>query len=71
MYRLNRQKTGKGTFFGIRYGAPTCGPREAQIWLHKDGKPPRGLDISDEKANPSRRLLPKYWAAFILSGDWR
>ena len=45
--------------------------REAQIWLLRDGKPPRGLDITDEKANPSKRLLPKYWAAFVLSGDWR
>ena len=45
--------------------------REAQIWLLRDGKPPRGLDIPDEKANPSKRLLPKYWAAFVLSGDWR
>jgi CHAT domain-containing protein len=45
--------------------------REAQIWLLRDGKPPRGLDIPDEKANPSKRLLPKYWAAFVISGDWR
>jgi hypothetical protein len=59
------------TFFGIRFGAPTCEPREAQIWPLKDGKPLRGLDIPVEKANPSKRLLPKYWAAFVISGDWR
>jgi tetratricopeptide (TPR) repeat protein/CHAT domain-containing protein len=45
--------------------------REAQIWLLRDGKPPRGLDVPDENANPSKRLLPKYWAAFVISGDWR
>jgi CHAT domain-containing protein len=45
--------------------------REAQIWRFKDGQPPRGFDILDEKANPSKRLVPKHWAAFVLSGDWR
>ena len=45
--------------------------REAQIWMLKEGRQ-RGLDIEDGSRKPtSRRLPPKYWAAFVLSGDWR
>jgi CHAT domain-containing protein len=45
--------------------------REAQIWMLKEGRQ-RGLDIEDGSKKPtSRRLPPKYWAAFVLSGDWR
>jgi CHAT domain-containing protein/Tfp pilus assembly protein PilF len=45
--------------------------REAQIWMLKETKP-RGLDVEDDETkNTSKRLLPKYWAGFVLSGDWR
>jgi CHAT domain-containing protein/tetratricopeptide (TPR) repeat protein len=44
--------------------------REAQIWMLKETKP-RGLDVDGEAPNTSKRLLPKYWAGFVLSGDWR
>jgi CHAT domain-containing protein len=44
--------------------------REAQMWMLKEGKA-RGLDVPEEEQNPSKRLLPKYWAGFTLSGDWR
>ena len=46
--------------------------REAQIWMLKEGRQ-RGLDLEESQAKPpaSGRLPPKYWAAFVLSGDWR
>ena len=46
--------------------------REAQIWMLKEGRP-RGLDLDEPAAKKpeSGRLPPKYWAAFVLSGDWR
>jgi CHAT domain-containing protein/Flp pilus assembly protein TadD len=51
--------------------------REAQLWmLHQGaqaaGQSTRGLDI--DEAQPvvdGKELPPYYWAAFILSGDWR
>jgi hypothetical protein len=46
--------------------------REAQLWMLKEGRQ-RGLDIEDssiKKPMPGR-LPSKYWAAFVLSGDWR
>jgi CHAT domain-containing protein len=51
--------------------------REAQLWLLNNGvRQPeliRGLEfepIGSDDAS-SRRLSPRYWAAFVLSGDWR
>jgi len=47
--------------------------REAQLWmLRKRG--PRGLkpvETDAGTAEASNRLPPYYWAAFVLSGDWR
>jgi CHAT domain-containing protein/Tfp pilus assembly protein PilF len=45
---------------------------EAQLWMLKEG-PSRGLDLAEpgQPALQSKRLLPKSWAAFVLSGDWR
>jgi CHAT domain-containing protein len=40
--------------------------REAQLWMLRSG----GKAESPGKPNPAR-LAPYYWAAFILSGDWR
>ncbi len=49
--------------------------REAQLWMiHEGPKQPgltRGLDLADEPAETGNRLSPFYWAAFVLSGDWR
>jgi CHAT domain-containing protein len=46
--------------------------REAQVWMLKEAKRGRGLDVEDEEPkNTSQKLLPKYWAGFVLSGDWR
>jgi CHAT domain-containing protein len=42
--------------------------REAQRWLMREG-PRRGVDFPAEK--PLRVAPPFYWAAFVLSGDWR
>lgn len=45
--------------------------REAQLWMLREGQD-RGLvrtDIPSEKE--STRTPPFYWAAFVLSGDWR
>jgi CHAT domain-containing protein len=53
--------------------------REAQLWMLRElPKQPelmrsiRGLELV-ENQNPDRegRLPPYYWAAFVLSGDWR
>jgi CHAT domain-containing protein len=46
--------------------------REAQIWLLKEGRS-RGSAIEQPGAKKpaSSRLPPRYWAAFVLSGDWR
>ncbi|MEQ8788701.1 MAG: tetratricopeptide repeat protein [Pirellulaceae bacterium] len=44
--------------------------REAQLWMLRE-RGPRGLKpLEDEDASP-KRLPPYYWAAFVLSGDWR
>ena len=51
--------------------------RRAQIRILRDYDPSRhkftsrGLDIPPEEARGSQRASPFYWAAFVLSGDWR
>jgi CHAT domain-containing protein/tetratricopeptide (TPR) repeat protein len=45
--------------------------RKAQLSILKEGKG-RGLGKKDEKLPKGEtRLPPFYWAAFVLSGDWR
>ena len=45
--------------------------RQAQLTMLREGVK-RGLELpNDQPPDPSRRLPPYYWAAFILSGDWR
>jgi CHAT domain-containing protein/Tfp pilus assembly protein PilF len=46
--------------------------REAQLWLLKEGVE-RGMVRVEEEAHSKRppRTPPYYWAAFVLSGDWR
>ena len=46
--------------------------REAQLWMLKEGVK-RGLVPADEekKSNQATRTPPRYWAGFVLSGDWR
>jgi CHAT domain-containing protein/tetratricopeptide (TPR) repeat protein len=45
--------------------------RQAQLMLIKEGKR-RGLGKKGEKLpKEETRLPPLYWAAFVLSGDWR
>jgi CHAT domain-containing protein len=48
--------------------------REAQLWLLREGakelgRPRSGLVRPDPI--PTGPLPPSYWAAFVLSGDWR
>ncbi len=44
--------------------------RRAQLTMLREGR--RGIGKVAEKAeDPSSRLPPYYWAAFVLSGDWR
>jgi CHAT domain-containing protein len=48
--------------------------RQAQLSILKEGKR-RGIGKKAEKlpkgAKGETRLPPLYWAAFVLSGDWR
>jgi CHAT domain-containing protein len=45
--------------------------RRAQLSILKEGKR-RGLGKKAEKLPKGEtRLPPLYWAAFVLSGDWR
>jgi CHAT domain-containing protein len=44
--------------------------REAQIWMmHDQGN--RGLIVINDQPADANVLPPFYWAAFVLSGDWR
>ncbi len=44
--------------------------RAAQIWaLRNPAEASRGASI--ESSGPSNRLPPYYWAAFVLTGEWR
>ncbi|MEQ8791198.1 MAG: CHAT domain-containing protein, partial [Pirellulaceae bacterium] len=44
--------------------------REAQLWMLRE-RGPRGLKPLEDEDADRRRLPPYYWAAFVLSGDWR
>ena len=46
--------------------------RQAQLMMLREG-PERGLTIvtKNGQAEKPRRVPPYYWAAFVLSGDWR
>lgn len=43
--------------------------REAQLWMLRE-RGTRGLKHIEQE-NTTKRLSPYYWAAFVLSGDWR
>jgi CHAT domain-containing protein/tetratricopeptide (TPR) repeat protein len=51
--------------------------REAQIWMIQEGrKHPElglrgGLERPEPKSHEQSPVSPFYWAAFVLSGDWR
>jgi CHAT domain-containing protein len=50
--------------------------REAQLWMLREGRRSpdilRGAELEDVAApEKDGRLPPYYWAAFVLSGDWR
>ena len=50
--------------------------REAQLWMLEEGTKPgvlRGMvrEEEPEKGQSGGRTPPYYWAAFVLSGDWR
>jgi CHAT domain-containing protein len=44
--------------------------REAQLWMLRE-RGPRGLTRLEDEKGLEKRLPPFYWAAFVLSGDWR
>jgi CHAT domain-containing protein len=62
-FYANMWEKGMGTLAALR---------EAQLWMLREHGP-RGLLFTDEQTDPStpQRLPPRYWAAFVLSGDWR
>jgi CHAT domain-containing protein len=51
--------------------------REAQLWMLREGGRPNGKSTrglandEDQPIDAGQHLPPYYWAAFILSGDWR
>ena len=50
--------------------------REAQLWLIREGATNRdllrsGLTLPEPKAKDGDAVSPYFWAAFVLSGDWR
>jgi len=49
--------------------------REAQLWMLREGRTHpgvlRGAEREELPAETAGRLPPYYWAAFVLSGDWR
>ena len=52
--------------------------RDAQLWMLREARrvqpdKTRGLEELVEHHPPDKedRLPPYYWAAFVLSGDWR
>jgi CHAT domain-containing protein len=51
--------------------------RQAQLRMLHDYDPSqmkllsRGLDVGEGEAVAHKRGSPYYWAAFVLSGDWR
>ncbi len=51
--------------------------RGAQLWMLRQKKearttaPDRGVRPAESASTPSAKSSPYYWAAFVLSGDWR
>lgn len=50
--------------------------RAAQIWMIRHGRPALNDALKAQRSNPlpgpaTARLPAYYWAAFVLSGDWR
>ena len=46
--------------------------REAQLWLLSDPAHRTLLTAEEQTALAEQKTLPpRYWAAFVLSGDWR
>jgi CHAT domain-containing protein len=45
--------------------------REAQLWMLQDGRRRGMVRAEDQEKKPAARVSPYYWAAFVLSGDWR
>ena len=41
--------------------------REAQLWMMRTG----GTEQPPGQEDSPARVAPYYWAAFVLSGDWR
>jgi CHAT domain-containing protein len=47
--------------------------QQAQLWMLREGRKRNlvPLENDGEKENKQRPVPPFYWAAFVLSGDWR
>jgi len=67
----NLWKENKGTLEALR---------EAQLWMLKEGVVRGVVLVREKKSAPNskpaptplvNRVSPKYWAAFVLAGDWR
>ncbi|MCA9185901.1 MAG: CHAT domain-containing protein [Planctomycetales bacterium] len=54
--------------------------REAQLWMLRERGPRSAREVArgarlaksaNSRRSTQQRLAPHYWAAFVLSGDWR
>jgi CHAT domain-containing protein len=45
--------------------------REAQLWMLREGRERGLVRLDDDQPADPQRVSPYYWAAFVLSGDWR
>jgi CHAT domain-containing protein/tetratricopeptide (TPR) repeat protein len=50
--------------------SPLDALREAQLWALKHPDELRGVNDPDD-SQASAKLSPRYWAAYVFSGDWR
>ena len=51
--------------------SPLDALRDAQLYVMREGRN-RGIQREDLPDEPKAgKLSPRYWAAFVLSGDWR
>lgn len=75
LWRVDDQQTARlmGAFYEnlwLKKLSRTAALRQAQIDILND-EALRGMVFSTKQGDKQKRVPPYYWAAFVLSGDWR